>query len=453
MPLFIPEPHQVKSIRRLLDQPHCSLFSMPGSGKSATALSVIKIVNKPALIIAPLQPALISWPREIEKWLQFRHLDFAVAHGKYREKAFEHFITIMNPEGLGWLDDNKHLVRDKKVLFVDESHRFKRFTGKRTKYLRKLLVNFEHRHAMTGTPIPKSCLDWFSQQYLCDRGASFGTGITKFRKKYFYPSGYENRDWSPFEGTYEKMCEMAKDHSYIAENETIKMPGVHVIDVELFLPGKARKIYKEMERKLCSEKLDGVTADDETDKYGKLRQIAAGAVYEKVDKTKRVKNRKYQVVHRTKFDKAASIIDELGEPIVVLYHRTFEMLEIVKRLEGKRIGYINGQAKNTERIQAEKDWNDGKLDVLFMHPQSGAEGLNLQYGGHHMMWTTLPDSYMLYEQAGARMVRMDSEQSVVVYRLIMKNTVEKGLVVKRLAKRQENQKDLTEYLKSLQTTD
>ena len=124
MPLFIPESHQIKSIRRLLDQPHCSLFSMPGSGKSATALSVIKIVNKPALIIAPLQPALISWPREIEKWLQFRHLDFAVAHGKNREQAFEHFLTIMNPEGLGWLDNNKHLVRDKKILFVDESHRF-----------------------------------------------------------------------------------------------------------------------------------------------------------------------------------------------------------------------------------------------------------------------------------------------------------------------------------------
>jgi len=404
------------------------------------------------LVIGPLQTIITSWPDEIEKWAQFRRLDFGIAHGKNKKAAFRHDITLINPEGLQWLDDNQHLLEDKEALFVDESTLFKGFTRKRTKYLKRTLDMFDRRHIMTGTPVPRTCLDWFSQQFIVDQGDSFGKGITKFKKRYFYPTGYEMRDWAPFEGTHEKMVRMAKSRFFVAENKDLKLPGVHFLDVELSLPPKAAKVYKEMERKLVVKytkngKPIKKTADNETDKYGKLRQIASGALYDKEEKGK---PRTYQKIHDVKFERARQIIEEVGEPMVVLFNRTFEATEMKKKLKGLRIGELSGKVPVKDRPKIKKAWNNKELDVLLLHPQSGAHGLNLQHGGSQMMWLTLTDNSEYYEQANARLNRLGAKKGVVIYRLVMKGTVEKGVVLKRLLNREKDQDFLLEYCKKIQ---
>jgi superfamily II DNA or RNA helicase len=454
---FIPREHQSKACRVLIDNPQCALFSLPGTGKTTIALSVIKILKLKPMIVAPLQVALTSWPEEIERWAQFSALDYGIAHGKSREGAFTHDVTIINPEGLRWLDDRQHLLASKDSLFVDESTPFKTWGSKRTKYIKRILGYFKRRHIMTGTPVPRNVLDWFSQQYIVDEGKSFGTEITKFRKKYFYPTGYENRDWAPFEKTPERMAHMAEGRFHVAENGDIKMPGVHIIDIDISLNGDARKVYDGMAKKMVSvvkkrfkkgAKLTSKEANDETDKYGKLRQIASGALYDDTIAS-RGNSRRYTVIHTLKFDRVVSIINEIGERVVVLNNFVFEAAELRKRLKGLSVGELNGSTPIKDRASIKKKWNDGKLDVLIIHPKSGAHGLNLQHGGHHMIWMSLTDSAELYEQANARMNRMDANERVIIYRLIVKNSVEKNVIVRRLDERISTQKALIDYCKEL----
>lgn len=44
-------------------------------------------------------------------------------------------------------------------------------------------------------------------------------------------------------------------------------------------------------------------------------------------------------------------------------------------------------------------WNAGEIDVLLAQPASCAYGLNLQQGGHHLIWYSMPWSLELYAQA------------------------------------------------------
>lgn len=93
------------------------------------------------------------------------------------------------------------------------------------------------------------------------------------------------------------------------------------------------------------------------------------------------------------------------------------------------------------------DWNAGKLDVLLAQPASCAYGLNLQQGGHHLIWYSLPWSLELYAQGEARLYRQGQTQSVIVHRLIVKGGADE-MVVKALNRKDTDQNSLMQAVKT-----
>lgn len=63
-------------------------------------------------------------------------------------------------------------------------------------------------------------------------------------------------------------------------------------------------------------------------------------------------------------------------------------------------------------------WNNHELDILLAHPASAAYGLNLQDGGHHIVWFGLNWSLELYQQANARLFRQGQKETVFIHNLI-----------------------------------
>lgn len=441
---FEPQPHQTTAIRRLLDTPLCALFALPGSGKTATILSVLKITRARALIIAPLQTVLSSWPDELAKWDQFKNMDVATAHGKNKAEAFDHQIVLMNPEGLKWLDDNKGLLKGFDTLVIDESTKFKNWTAKRTKYLKRILPRFGRRHIMTGTPTPRSLIDWFSQQFAVDRGLSFGKYITHFRQRWFYRTGFKFYTWEPKERTPEALAELAAPHVHVVENEGLDIPDACVIDRIIKLPPDAQKQYRSMERELIAEVMgeDRVAASSGV-AYGQCRQIAAGAMYDEG-------TRGHTVLHREKFEAAARLIEELnGAPVIVFYQYRFEADELLEEIGKKGVAEISGRVATRSRKGAIDRWNRGDLRVLLIQSQSGAHGLNLQDGGHHMIWLTVSDDPEIYEQANRRLRRLGAKHNVMIYRILVDMTVETPLITDRLLTRADRQRSLINYCKKL----
>lgn len=442
--------HQKEGISALLGSPECALLALPGSGKTSIALSILKITKTNALVVAPLATAINSWPGEIEKWVQFSGTDFAIAHGKNFEKAFDHQITIINPEGIKKLFANQHLLKNKDTLIVDESTFFKAWSSKRTKMIRKLAPLFKRRHIMTGTPVPKTLLAWFSQQYIVDLGKSFGTKITHFQAKYFHKGGFKDYDWIPNENTSEKMAELAKGRFHLAENLSYKTPGIHFVDVKVSLPESARKLYDEMKKKLTAEVGEHeVTAIDLRQKYMKLRQISAGGLYAADEE---LEDRVFEPIHKAKIEKLAEIVDEYAAPVIVGYLYDFELAQLKDTFKSKKCAEINGKVSTKQKEKAQKDWNAGKLDLLFVHPKSGGHGLNLQYGGRCIVYLTLPDDPELYGQFNARIDRLDSKSIGYIYRILVSGTVETAVVLPRLLERGRVQDLLLEHCKQTQAS-
>jgi SNF2 family DNA or RNA helicase len=72
-------------------------------------------------------------------------------------------------------------------------------------------------------------------------------------------------------------------------------------------------------------------------------------------------------------------------------------------------------------------WNKGKIPLLAVHPKSAGHGLNLQHGGCHMVFLSLPWSLELYEQVVGRLHRSGQERDVWVYVLLTNKTIDERI--------------------------
>ena len=107
-------------------------------------------------------------------------------------------------------------------------------------------------------------------------------------------------------------------------------------------------------------------------------------------------------------------MEGLGEDHALLFYGyRHELPGIMETLKGYRVRVLDSH----EDADA---WNRGEVDVLVAHPASCAYGLNLQAGGHHVIWYTLTWSLELYQQANARLHRQGQTRPVIVHRLLVK---------------------------------
>ena len=93
-----------------------------------------------------------------------------------------------------------------------------------------------------------------------------------------------------------------------------------------------------------------------------------------------------------------------------------------------------------------KDWNNKDIQILLAQPQSTAYGLNLQQGGHHIIWYSLTWNLEHYQQANARLYRQGQDKPVMIHHLIAKDTIDE-VVFMALRKKENVQHWLLNSLK------
>ena len=86
------------------------------------------------------------------------------------------------------------------------------------------------------------------------------------------------------------------------------------------------------------------------------------------------------------------------------------------------------QARQLLTVEDVKDWNAGKIPMMIAHPASAGHGLNLQAGGHILIWFGLTWSLELYQQANARLHRQGQSRPVTIYHVITKGTVDEDVL-------------------------
>ena len=115
-------------------------------------------------------------------------------------------------------------------------------------------------------------------------------------------------------------------------------------------------------------------------------------------------------------DALCELLEQLhGEHALIFYQYRHDLVRIQARLDKEDYKYaVYSGTKDAEA------WNSGEVPILIAHPASTGYGLNLQYGGHHIIWFGLTWALEQYEQANARLYRQGQEVPVIVHRLVVK---------------------------------
>ena len=167
----------------------------------------------------------------------------------------------------------------------------------------------------------------------------------------------------------------------------------------------------------------------------KLSQLANGCVYS--DEGKPV------VFHDRKLDALEDILEAATSPVLVCYWYKHDLSRIRERLTKLSITF--DEIRDPASIRR---WNAGELQVGLIHPAAAGHGLNLQQGGHTMVWFGLTWSLELYEQCVARLWRQGQQsQTVVVTHIVTEHTIDER-ILKALDAKSQTQEALISAVKA-----
>ncbi len=436
--------YQKTATNFILEKNKAGLFLDMGLGKTVSTLMAIeeliyqRLEIDKILVIAPLRVAKTVWDSEIEKWDRINHLKISKVLGTEKQRIDalnkKADIYIINRENVSWLIRNTNFDYD--MVVIDELSSFKSTKAKRFRDLKKFIGRSKRVVGLTGTPSPNGLMDLWPQIFLLDKGERLGKTVTHYRSRYFKPGksrGHIVYEYVPLPKAEKEIKNKLSDICLsMSKDDYLEMPDRVFIDVKVQMDSRERKLYKELER-------DNIIAFKDTEIVGvnaaalnnKLQQLANGAAYGD--------NQDVIKIHDKKLDALEELIEEAnGQSVLVFYSYKHDRDRIKERLGSKCF-----ELKSETAI---KNWQEGKYEVAIAHPASVGHGLNLQSGGHIIVWFGLTWSLELYNQANDRLYRQGQKNTVSVYHLITEDTVDEACM-RAIKKKEKGQEALMEYLK------
>lgn len=419
--------YQEHAIQHIMKSEAAGLFLDMGMGKTVSTLTAVSDLLHDyfdvlkVLVIAPLRVAEDTWSREAEKWDHTQYLRVSKVLGPEHQRVSALHapadIYVINRENVEWLVNYYGKKWPFDMVVIDELSSFKSSKAKRFRALKKVRPFIKRIVGLTGTPAPNSLIDLWPQMYLLDQGERLGKTVTSYREKYFQPDK-RNRtiiySWKLRDGAEQSIHKKISDICISMQaKDWLDLPKRINNIMKVTLPAKAKEKYKQLEKELLLPFAGGdVVADTAAVLSNKLMQLANGAVYDE--------NGKIQEIHDEKLNKLEDIVEAAnGNPILVFYCYQHDLSRIQNRFKNART--LNG----SKDIEA---WNAGKIEMLLAHPASTGHGLNLQDGGHIIVWFGMTWSLELYQQANARLDRQGQKQSVIVHHLVTEGTVDEDVM-------------------------
>lgn len=444
---FIPHDYQTRAIQRIINQDRVGLFLDMGLGKTVITLTAVQELVQDrfevsrVLVIAPKRVAEDTWTREHEKWDHLQSLRVARILGNAKQRcdalAETADVYVIGRDNVRWLVD---LCERRKcwpfdMVVIDELSSFKNPQAKRFRSLRKVMPAVKRVVGLTGTPSPNGLMDLWAEVYLLDGGKRLGRTLGRYRERWFRPAamnGYVVYRWEPLRGAKREIESRLSDICIsMSAADYLKLPARMDNIIHVKLTPEAMAAYKKLEREQLLEvsEDDAVVAANAAAVMNKLLQMANGRVY--------TDRKDVLQVHDQKAEALAEIVETTGEPVLVFYSYKHDLGAIREKLPEAR------ELQGLEDIAA---WNAGKIQVLLAHPASVGYGLNLQDGGHVIVWYGLTWSLELYQQANARLHRQGQQKPVIVHHLIAEGTADEQ-VMRALQKKDTSQEALLAALK------
>ena len=407
-----------------------------GLGKTVITLTALRdlmldefTVSK-ALVIAPLRVARDTWGAEVAKWDHLANLTVSVLVGdtKSRIAALNRnaLVYIINRENVKWLVEyyQKNGRRwDFDMVVIDELSGFKNYQSQRFKYLKKVRPFVRRWVGLTGTPTSNGLMDLWAEIGILDGGERLGRFIGRYREAYFRPGSMNPStgivfSYVPRPGAEEQIYQRISDITISMKAlDYLSMPECISVQHLVEMSPPERKLYDMLKDDLIIPTDDGdIDAANAAALSGKLLQMANGAVYDE--------NKEARVIHSRKLEVLEDLIESAnGQSVLIAYWYKHDRERIMEHLTSA--GYAPRDIKTSENINL---WNSGQLPVALIHPASAGHGLNIQAGGHILIWFGLTWSLELYQQTNARLWRQGQSNTVTIHHIVTKNTVDEDVL-------------------------
>lgn len=447
--------YQKKAIEHILTHSHCALFLEMGLGKTVSTLTAIhhllykELDVTRVLVIAPKRVAESVWDEEINKWDHLSGMRVSKIIGSEKQRVAALFkaadIYLLGRDNVEWLanymrDYRKGIVPFD-MLVIDELSSFKNPRSHRFKALRSMRHCFKRIVGLTGTPAPNGLMDLWGQIFLLDGGKRLGRFITHYRDAYFKPgkrNGAIIYTYDLQKDGAERIYKQIGDICMSMKSEDyLELPGRIENVIPIKLTPELQKKYDEFEREqilslATEQEKTEISAINAAALSNKLLQFANGAMYDE--------NGKVHILHDLKIEACKELLEDAdGKPVLIAWTFRSDRDRLLEALRVYKPRELQGQRDID-------DWNAGRIKVLLMHPASGGHGLNLQMGGHIIIWYGQTWSLELEQQFNARLDRQGQQEKVIINKLVAVDTIDRD-IIKALSNKDKTQESLMQAVK------
>lgn len=433
--MFKPYDHQVKFSELWGNTPQILNFSGCGTGKTLSCIHTVKTFWPGArvLVLGPLTILRNAWGQDLN--LGWPETTWEIAYAKNRVKVFEgdaqwiitNHDAIKKVYEMGW-----HKKFD--VIIVDEADAFRNRKTQRSKALVGTCRAIPTRCLMTGTPTPKSITDVWHLAFAIDFGERLGKNYFQFQSQvctptpiYGAPPGAMN--WTDKPGANEMV--MAQLHDIVTRvslDEVAELPTKITRDIPVTLPRKIQSAYYEFLQQAKMEFSDGaeISALQAGAKFQKLLQLVSGAMYDGTGG--------YKDIHTDRHKLILDLVEETDHCLVA-FNWAHQRDGLVAEAKSRKVEYavIDGSTPIKKREAIVRDFQSGKIRVLFAHPASAGHGITLTKA-NRVVWASPTNRADLYEQFNHRIYRHGQTRKSEVIHVYAENTIEVEVYEKLMGK-------------------
>ena len=402
--------YQETAVDFLYEHDRAMILAPVGAGKTAITLTAMRdmladgVVER-FLVLAPKRVCTDVWPVEQPKWAPSLTLAVAVGTPAQRKAALYSGaqVIVTNYDNIQWLATQTLAHID--GIVYDELTKLKNPSGARFKALNKVIDKINIRWGLTGSFTSNGLEDVFGQCKIVDQSL-LGRSKGAFQQQYFVLINKEYGDWAPRPGSLAQVMERIKPATYLLEPGDYKdtLPPLHTVELRCDMD---MADYNTMKKEFVLNDVVAVNAAVVTQK---LQQMASGFLYTDNGPV-------WLSPH--KFDRLEELLAENQRAnTLVVYTYQEELAELKRRFP---------HAQTLDDDNAIALWNAGQVELLLVHPKSAGHGLNLQHGGHHIVFLSLPWSLELYEQTIGRLHRSGQQHAVWCYIMLTHKTVDEKI--------------------------
>jgi SNF2 family DNA or RNA helicase len=442
-------------LEQIKDRSRYGIFLDMGVGKTSLLLALIDhkffTGTKKVLIITPKQVSLSTWQNEIKKWSNFNYMldsvELIVGDEDKRndilKRTKEFQIHIVSSSLTEWMVGKRVKMGRKTVMIsnlytpeydlviVDECSQFKDPTTRRYKALRELSASAD-MFLLSGTPFSNITEDEYGYKkadelyYILYFLLLYNKSLTQFRTDYCFKLPWDSFTYRMKNEVYDKLVSAIHKVSMTKKLEVdINM---HEKVVYCDVDTKRLKTLKN-DYYVETQEYENVTAANKAIMINKALQVANGFVYDETSGVNRF--------NTYKFDMLNMLLLGIKDNVVIFYNFKEDRNYLMKHLKG---------AVLYEGVETLDRWNRGEIKILLLSPFSEKYGLNLQDGGHTIIWYGLVWSAESYGQSNARLYRRGQKEDVNVYYLLARQSFDDYVYSKLVSKTQVID-DFMSYLK------